>query len=349
MEVNLRDKFGQMIMLGLDVNEINDEVISLIKDYKIGGVVLYKKNYYDMKSMVNLINKLKKINKENIPLFIAIDQENGRVNRLPNEIMRIYNPLRQAMSKDIEVINECNEITSNILSMVGVNMNFAPVLDINYDNKVIGNRSYGYNKQDVIKYGLPIIKTMKDKGIISVVKHFPGHGLVMEDSHYLIPTIKDVDKMENDLDVYGEAIKSGCDAIMVGHLKVRGYGNKPATINREIIDKYLINRYNYHGLIITDDLRMNTMKYMYGMKNLIIKSINSGCNVLMIKYKKNDIRKIYSQLYDMVDKIDINLINNSYSKIIDIKNKYQISNNIADIYIDINDINEKINKINEKM
>lgn len=190
---------------------------------------------------------------------------------------------------------------------------------------------------------------MKDKGIISVVKHFPGHGLVMEDSHYLIPTIKDVDKMENDLDVYSKAIDNGCDAIMVGHLKVMGYGNKPATINKKIIDRYLIDKYNYNGLIITDDLRMNTMKYMYGMKNLIIKSINSGCNILMIKYKKNDIRKIYSQLYDMVDKIDINLINNSYSKIIDIKNKYQISNNIADIYIDINDINEKINKINEKM
>ena len=348
---NLCDMFFQMIMIGLDIDRINDEIIDLIKNYKIGGVVIYRKNYSDMESMVNFINKLKEINSNNIPLFIAIDQENGRVNRFPLEIKRIYNPLRQANSKNMKVINKCNEITANILSMVGVNMNLAPVLDINYNNKVIGNRSYGDNKEEVIKYGLPMIKAMYDKGIISVVKHFPGHGLVMEDSHYLIPNITNVKKMEDDLDVYGEAIKSGCDAIMVGHLKVRGYGNKPATINREIIDKYLINRYNYHGLIITDDLRMNTMKYMYGMKNLIIKSINSGCNVLMIKYKKNDIRKIYSYLYKMINdkKIDINLIINNYNKIVDIKNKYRLSNNINNFYIDIDEVNKEIDKINEKM
>ena len=93
------------------------------------------------------------------------------------------------------------------------------------------------------------------------------------------------------------------------------------------------------------------MKYMYGMKNLIIKSINSGCNVLMIKYKKNDIRKIYSYLYKMINdkKIDINLIINNYNKIVDIKNKYRLSNNINNFYIDIDEVNKEIDKINEKM
>ena len=84
--MNIKDKFMQMIMIGMDIDKFNDEVIKLIRDYKIGGVVLYKKNYNSIDEMQKLINKLKDINKNNIPLFIAIDQENGRVNRIPDEI-----------------------------------------------------------------------------------------------------------------------------------------------------------------------------------------------------------------------------------------------------------------------
>ncbi|MGN1358115.1 MAG: glycoside hydrolase family 3 N-terminal domain-containing protein [Bacilli bacterium] len=352
MSASIYEKMGQMIMIGLDAYKINDEIRKLIKDYKIGGVVLYKSNYKDIKSMVSFINELKKINGDNVPLFIAIDQENGRVNRLPDEITRIYNPLRQAKTGDIDIVNKCNEITAKILSDVGVNMNLAPLVDINYnsDNTSIGNRSYG-DKEAVIKYGLPMIEMMKKHGIISVVKHFPGHGLVKTDSHYLIPVINDVSLMEDDLEIYDKAISNGADAIMIGHLKVCGYGSKPASINKEIIDKYLIKKYDYKGLIITDDLRMNTMKYMYGIKNVISKSIEAKNNILMIKYKKGDIKKVYNELYKMIDKgkIDKNLINNSYEKIINFKNKYKLSNDIKDGNIDIDEINKEIIDVNSKM
>lgn len=352
MSASIYEKMGQMIMIGLDIEKINDEIRKLIKDYKIGGVVLYKSNYKDIKSMVNFINELKKINGDNVPLFIAIDQENGRVNRLPDEITRIYNPLRQAKTMNIDVVNKCNEITAKILADVGVNMNLAPLLDINYnsDNTSIGNRSYG-DKKAVIKYGLPMVETMKRHGIISVVKHFPGHGLVKTDSHYLIPVINNVSLMEDDLEIYDKAISNGADAIMIGHLKVCGYGSKPASINSDIIDKYLIKRYDYKGLIITDDLRMNTMKYMYGIKNVISKSIEAKNDILMIKYKKGDIKKIYNELYKMIDsgKIDKNLINNSYEKIINLKNKYKLSNDIKDGNIDIDEFNKEIIDVNSMM
>ena len=125
--MNIKDKFMQMIMIGMDIDKFNDEVIKLIRDYKIGGVVLYKKNYNSIDEMQKLINKLKDINKNNTPLFIAIDQENGRVNRIPNEIERIYSVGKQASTKNDDIIHKCNKITSNILRDVGVNMNLAPV------------------------------------------------------------------------------------------------------------------------------------------------------------------------------------------------------------------------------
>lgn len=350
--MNIKEKFGQMIMLGLDIDTINDEIISLIKDYKIGGLVLYKKNYHDIDSMKNLINKLKEINTNNIPLFIAVDQENGRVNRLPNEIERIYSAEKQTMTNDIEIINECNNITAEILSNIGVNMNLAPILDINYDNsKIIGNRSYGKTKEEVIKYAIPSIETYQSKGIIPVVKHFPGHGLANQDSHYLIPKINNISKMEEDLTIYKKAIKEECDAIMVGHLKVKGYGQEPASINKKIIKKYLIDNYNYQGLIITDDLRMNIMQYIYGLKNIINKSITAGANILMIKYKPNDVKKLYNKLYKMIDKGIINnsLIEDNYNTIIKIKEKYKLNNDIITNKIDINSINERIRKVNKEI
>ena len=350
--MNIKDKFSQMIMIGLDIEEINDEIIKLIRDYKVGGVVLYKKNYNDMDSMRGLVDRIKMINEGNIPLFIAIDQENGRVNRIPNEIERIYSPGRQASTKNIDIVHRTNEITSDILMGVGVNMNLAPVLDINYDDsKIIGNRSYGNNIDDVIRYGVSSMIDYKNRGIISVVKHFPGHGLVSGDSHYFIPIINDSDKMKNDLVIYENAINNGCDAIMIGHLKVKGYGSEPASINKKIVRECLIDRYNYKGLIVTDDLRMNTMKYIYGIKNMVNKSIEAGCNVLMIKYKKRDTRRLYDELYKMIDKGKINhkFIENSYDKIIGIKNKYKLSNDISKQVIDIDRINREIRDINRKI
>ena len=353
MNIGIREKFGQMIMLGLDVNEINDEIIEIIKKYKIGGVILYKSLYTDIDSMSSIINKLKKININNIPLFIAIDQENGRVNRLPSEMERIYNPLKQVKTKNIKIIDECNKITSKVLSQLGINMNFAPVVDINYftNSKAIGDRAYGYNKEDVIKYGLPMVKTLNNNNIISVIKHFPGHGLVDKDSHYLIPKIKNVGKMKDDLVIYEKAIKDGVDGIMVGHLRVKGYENKPASINGKILKELLIDRYNYNGLIITDDLRMNILSKLYGIKNIVTECVKSGVNIMMIKYKNGDMNKLYSELYRMVDnkEIDNELIDKSYNKIIEIKNKYKVTNNIKDNKIDIDNINEQIREVNKKI
>ena len=344
-----RDKFSQMIILGLDVDEINSEIISLIRDYKIGGVVIYKKSYHTTLEMVDYINKLKMINKDNIGMFIAIDQENGRVNRLSNDIVKMPSASKVASSKNMDYVRSVARVTADILSMVGVNMNFSPVLDINRGdvNSIIGDRGYGSNRRDVIKFGLPFMEELTNKKIISVVKHFPGHGLCNVNSHYLIPKIKDVKLMEReDSKVFEEAILAGCDAIMVGHLRVRGYGMKPATINKRIIRDYLIDKYNYQGLVVTDDLRMNLLGMIYGMDRVVKSSVDGLNNLLVIKYRKGD-TKLYDRLYRMVDngKIDRNLIDSSYNKIMSIKRKYGINNDRVIDKIDVLKINQMIRKL----
>ena len=348
-KLSLTEKFGQTLLLGLDTYEINDEIIRIIEDYKIGGVVLYKKNYTSIDTMTDFINKLKKINEMNkVPLFIAIDQENGRVNRFPKDIIRISSALKQAQTKDMNIINAVNELTTYLLKSVGINMNFAPVLDIvrSDNNKAIGNRSYGNNKEDVIKYALPFMNCMQKNNIISVVKHFPGHGATNKDSHFIIPKVKNIELLEKeDIDVFNAAFKNNSDAVMVGHLRLKGYGRKPASINKKIIDKYL-NGFN--GLIITDDLRMNFLQRIYGLKNCVKTSINAGNNIIMIKYQKGDY-KLYGKLLKMLKQceIDPEIVNNSAKKIIEFKKKYKISDELVANKLNISFLNDRIKKIND--
>ncbi len=348
-KIDLKDKFMQMFLLGLDIYDLNDEIIELIRDYHIGGVVLYKNNYTSLDSMIDFVNEIKSNNKSAIPLFIAIDQENGRVNRFPKDVERMYSALRIANCKDIKIADGVNKITTYLLKNVGVNMNFAPVLDIYRDdkNKVIGNRSYG-DKNAVIEYALPFMKVMQNNNIISVVKYFPGHGLARKGGHLFLPKIKNINLLKKeDLNVFYNAISNGADAIMVAHLKVKGFGNKPASLNKEIIDKYLISK-KYDGLLIADDIRMNSMRFFKKTKNNVKNCIEAGNNMLIIKYQKGDI-KLFKRLIKMVNRceIDPERVNNSYKKIIKYKKKYKVSDDLIDKKIDLEKINNKIKKINK--
>ena len=352
-KMDFTEKFGQMIMLGLDTYEINDEIISLIRDYKIGGVVLYKKNYTSLESMIEFINKLKSINSENkIPLFIAIDQENGVVNRLPKDIVNMYSAKKQVATHNLDIINSFNELTTYLLKSVGVNMNFAPVLDIEHNNKskVLEHRCYGKTKEEVIKYALPFMKSMKNANIISVVKHFPGHGLSDKDSHVTYPRIKNNNVLDNcDIIPFKEAILNGCDAVMTGHIKIKGYGLNPCSTNKRIIQEKLLNNCKYNGFIITDDLRMGLNRYKSSIKKKIIKAVEAGNNVLLVKYKKNDIKNIYKPIYNLVNnyEIDIEKIDNSAKKIIAMKKKYQITDEVINTNLNIKEINKRIKNINK--
>ena len=112
-KMSLEEKFGQTIMLGLDTYDINDEIKEIIEKYKIGGVILYKKNYASLETMITVVNKLKKISAKNkIPLFIGIDQENGEVNRLPKDFLNIHGSFKQSKCNDLNIINAINEVTT---------------------------------------------------------------------------------------------------------------------------------------------------------------------------------------------------------------------------------------------
>lgn len=349
-------KIGQMLIISLQEKEITKETINMLQKYNIGGIILYRKNYNTYQEMLQLINKLKEINKVNkIPLFISIDQEGGRVNRMPSEISNLESANKISSKGDIKLIKESANIIAKMLEKTGINMNYSPVLDIKKfkENHAIGDRCYGENKEDVSKYGIEFMKELSKCDVIPVIKHFPGHGATIQDSHIMLPIVrKSKEKLENeDMKPFKEAIQNGAEAIMVGHILAKDIDKKyPASLSKKIIEEYLVEKFNFKGLIITDDLKMLAVRLRYSLKRAAMIAINSGNNMIMIGTKYKQIEKIIKSTCKKVQKgkIDINKINKSVEIIIAIKEKYNINDEEAKGF-DVENINREIEELNNKI
>jgi beta-N-acetylhexosaminidase len=356
-ELTIQEKIGQMMIVGIDKNYITERTKRLILDYKIGGVILYKKNFSSYDELINIIKELKKLNSANkIPLFISIDQEGGRVNRLPKEILNLPAAYKLAKLKDVEVINKAAELTGSILKKTGFNLDFAPVLDIKRfeDGHAIGDRSYGETKEDVIKYGIPVMEELQKQGIISVVKHFPGHGGTKKDSHFMLPKITiPKEKLEKeDMEVFKTAIEHGADAILVGHLRVKKEtGIYPASLSKKYIIKNLREKYNYKGLIISDDLKMRAVKLFFGPFLSIKKAFKAGNDIIIFRFNKLEEKIAIKKINKLVrkNKIEESRIDESVKRILDTKQKYNLSDLEKIEVTNIKEINKQIDEIRMKI
>lgn len=335
--MNIKYKLGQMTIVRMHGKTISEDLISLIRDYHIGGISLYSNNYDSYEEMISLINSLKEINRKynNTPLFITMDEEGGRVNRLPKDFLIL--PSSKKVSKDIRFVKESSNIIGNILKDIGVNMNFSPVLDIQRfeDNHAIGDRCFGNNKDDVTKNGLTVLNELRNIGIVPVIKHFPGHGLVKIDSHFFLPISKDIRNKE-DIEPFISAFRKHAPVLMVSHIVVPKIDLfNPASLSRKMIKDYIRKELKYDGLIMTDDLKMKSVNLLYGYKRSYLKAVLSGNNLIVIGSDYNTVKKSIDYTISKLNKNMIKDIDLTYNKIISLKEKYNINDNsIKKIKID---------------
>ena len=355
-ELTLEEKIGQLFIIELDEKEITDRTVEMIQKYKIGGFILYAKNYQSYEEMLKIINRLKEINQVNkIPLWIAIDQEGGRVNRMPKEVKALKNAFDIAKTKDMDLVKKSGEVIGKMLKETGVNINFAPVLDIKRfkDIHAIGNRCYGENAKDVETYGIEVMKQMQNQGIVSVIKHFPGHGRTKKDSHFFLPTIRTKQKKleETDMHPFQVAIQEGADAIMVGHIKVKSLdANYPASLSDKIIGQKLREEWNYQGLVVTDDIKMLGIRIRYLMIEAVRHAVLAGVNVLIAGLPYEKIIKLMKKVDNRVSrlKIPIGYLNRSVAVTLEMKKKYGLTDEPSK-GMNVEKVNQEIEEINQKV
>lgn len=339
--------FEKMLFVGLNTTDKNI-IKKLIKEYHVGGVILYSKNYHNYQEMICLINQIHTwAEEEHYTLLIGIDEEGYRVNRLPKEFVNLKSPF--AFRHDLNSITEHASIIAHILAKSTIHVNFAPVLDIKRfpDNHAIGDRCFGASASEVIQNTLPYIEEFKKKNVVPVIKHFPGHGATKTNSHYLIPVIWRTKRLfRDDIMPFSKAIERGIDALMVGHFIIPKFSFlRPTSISLKTV-KYLRNNLNYSNIIMTDDLMMGPLKLANKAK-LIKTAINNGINMVMIKY--------YDNLFFDIDKLrkcqTLNKTNitSSIQLIDNLIIKYHITNDLVSDSLNIDEINRRINKLNNSI
>lgn len=348
--MTLNEKIGQMIIAGFSSYNVDEKVKTLIKDYNIGGLILFNRNIKSSDQLVDLLNSIKEENKNNIPLFLAVDQEGGRVNRMPKDIINFPSNIEIGYGGNEDLAYDVGSAIGQEIKSYGFNLNFAPVLDIfsNKENKVIGDRAFGKNEKIVSKFGISKMKGLQSKGIIPVIKHFPGHGDTSVDSHMGLPIIKkDIESLSKfELIPFKRAIDNGADMVMIAHILLSKIDDKPATLSKKVITELLRGKLGFKGVIITDDLEMDAITDNYSIEETVLKAIDGGNDILLICHSYNKQIKAFDIIKEEVKagNIPIERINKSVYRILKLKSKYGLSNDKKE-YVDI----ERINNNNRRV
>lgn len=353
-KMTLDEKIGQMFIIGIEGYELDDMEIEMIEKYKVGGFILFGKNIENSNQLLHLINDLKSFNsKNNIPLFVSIDEEGGRVSRMPNELKKIPSNRIIGQKNDKEYSYNIGTIIAEEIKSFGFNMNFAPVLDIdsNPNNPVIGDRSYGPNEKIVSDLGIQTMKGIQSKGVMSIVKHFPGHGDTSVDSHIGLPKVdKDIKSlMEFEIIPFMNSIENNVDGIMIAHILFNKIDSEnPATLSDKIIKELLREGLNYEGLVLTDDMTMGAIMENYDIGDAVVKTIDAGSDIVLVCHGYENMIKALNSVKDAVENGEIkeDRIDESLYRILKIKEQYELKDNIIE-EVDIDKINNGISKILE--
>jgi beta-N-acetylhexosaminidase len=350
-KMNLEDKIGQMILAGIDGTTMDANTKNLISQIHVGGIIFYANNFETPEQTVQLVNQLKAGNRSILPLFLSADQEGGRVVRLPGGLVNFPPNNQIGQVNDPEFSYKVGTLLGHELKEFGLNLDFAPVLDINSNpgNPVIGDRSFGNNSEVVSTLGIQTMKGIQSQNVIPTIKHFPGHGDTSVDSHLELPIVNKslMELKELELIPFEHAINDGADVVMVAHILLPELDKiNPASMSKAVITDLLRKQLSFTGVIITDDMTMGAIIEHFDIGKAAVESVKAGSDIILVGHDYNNIVKITSSLKTAVENGEISdqRLNESIGRIIQLKRKYSINDTEVE-NPNINNINHSINSL----
>ena len=284
----LRRRIGQLLIGSFTGSDIPVELRALVREFDLGGVTLFSRlgNIESPSQVAELSFDLRRLGRE-LPGWVAIDQEGGRVARLRSPFTEWPPMAMLGRSDDPELARRFAAALADELTAVGISLDYAPVLDIhtNPKNPVIGDRALGEKPETVAKLGRVIIEELQRAGVAACGKHFPGHGDTSTDSHLELPIVEHPPDRLRAIEFapFKAAIDAGVAFIMTAHVLVPSLDEeRPATLSRRIVNDILREELGFRGVIASDDLEMKAISSSYTPGDAAVAAIAAGCDVVLM-------------------------------------------------------------------
>ena len=286
MPLALRRQIGQLLIAGFGGGQIPIELRSLAREFGLGGVILFARNVADPEQVAELSFDASRLTPD-LPAWVSIDQEGGRVARLKTPFTEWPPMATLGRSGDEALAERFARALAAELKAVGVTLDYAPVLDIhtNPKNAVIGDRALADTPEDVARLGSAIVRTLQGEGIAACGKHFPGHGDTTADSHDELPLVEHPpDRLRAiELTPFRAAIDAGVASITTAHVLVPSLDEqRPATLSTPIVTDLLRRELGFGGVILSDDLEMSAIASQYAVPSAAVLAVEAGCDGLLI-------------------------------------------------------------------
>lgn len=295
-KMTLEEKVGQLIacrytgrFVNLDSEYVND-LKTLVREQKIGGLILFAGNVYETAHLTNSLQE-----KAKIPLLIASDLERGLGNQIDGATL--FPPVMSlGAAGSEELAYRMGKITALEARAIGIHMTYAPVVDVNInpENPIINVRSFGEDPEQVGRLAVPFIKGCQENGLIATAKHFPGHGDTIEDSHTVLPTVNaDRDRLEKvEIYPFRIAVESGVQAIMAAHLHLPALDptpNVPSSLSKPILTDLLREELGFKGIIVTDAMGMGGVTTLFEPEEAALRAIKAGIDMVLLPPKPKEV------------------------------------------------------------
>lgn len=292
-DMTLEQRIGQLFMVGFTGIEPTPEIIDLIQRRHVGGIILFTRNCRSAQQVSRLTRDLQSLARaagHRYPLLIALDQENGLVQRLGAAITVFPGAMALGAADDEGLTAAVTEATGQELRALGVNMNLAPVADVNNnpDNPVIGVRSFGEDAQLVGRHTAAAVRGYRAAGVVSSLKHFPGHGDTAVDSHLGLPVVPHTgERLERvELPPFRAGVAAGADTVMLAHLRLPNIApddDLPASLSPAVV-RLLRESLGFSGVILTDCLEMDAIAKTVGEERGAVLALRAGADIVLISH-----------------------------------------------------------------
>jgi beta-N-acetylhexosaminidase len=290
----LRHHIGQLLVAGFDGHQIPVELRSLAREFGLGGVILFARNLGEPEAVAELCHDASGLAPD-VPLWVSIDQEGGRVARLKSPFTEWPPMATLGRSGDAALAARFAAAIAAELTAVGINLDYAPVLDVhtNPKNPVIGDRALSDRAETVARLGAAIIRTLQHEGIAACGKHFPGHGDTQTDSHLELPLVEHPPERLRQVEFlpFAAAIDARVAAIMTAHVFVPSLDEKrPATLSRRVMTGILKDELQFDGIVLSDDLEMKAIAASYAVPDAAVLAVEAGCDGLLVCGSNHDVQ-----------------------------------------------------------